>query len=90
MARNRNHTSGTAPGRPGTASVFSRAIGVLQADHLRLEEIVLKNGGWRCGLCEAVQTPGEARHRLDGDYLCRECFQEIQHAAQRQRITTCS
>jgi hypothetical protein len=90
MNRTSNHSSETTPGRPGAASVFLRAIGILQADHLRLEGIVLKNGGWRCGHCEAVQAPGDTRYRRDNEYLCRECFEEIQHAAQRWRNTPCS
>ncbi|HOZ46567.1 MAG TPA: hypothetical protein PLO37_06430 [Candidatus Hydrogenedentes bacterium] len=84
------HLSETTPGRPRVAPVLFRAIRILQADHLRLEEIVLKNGGWRCDHCEAVQAPGDTRYRREDDYLCCECFREIQHAAQRRRNTACS
>lgn len=90
MNRTSNQLPETAPGRHGAAPVFRRAIEILQADYLRLEGIVLKDGGWRCGHCEAIQAPGDTRYRRDNEYLCRECFEEIQRAAQRRRNTPCS
>lgn len=90
MVRNLKQSPDETPGRPNAASVLRRAIEALQADYLRLEKIVLKCGGWRCDHCEAVQPAGDTRYRREDDYLCRECFQEIQHAAQRRRNTPCS
>ena len=84
----RNHASGKASGWPCAASVFSEAIKVLQADYLRIEGIVLGNGGWRCAHCEAAQAPGETRYSRYGDYLCRQCFREFQRVAQRRRNKT--